>query len=466
MALQLPEHLALKSEYNHKYLRYRDYIDTVQGVLHFSGEEVVSPYTKFHAEDSGISSCYNNKFWRTAGEEDKRIVADVDEKPPNPLFNFEYVHQEDKIVRLFDVQHNKYLQIRPEDECLIVSDVLPDHNPTLFNFKVIDWDTLVIFPTLVAFIGDNGSYLRVQSNGEYPFLQFSANEPTDPTVEVEVSFTRDGYVHYRSTYNQRFWKRAAGTNWILADTDDTTVQDATLFWPVKVNIGNVNVVVALQCNNNFCRRLNWGAGIESLNAALPSPLPPVTPEAHLTVRELVKSRTIFDLNFHVDDARIYNRRHNVVVATGVAQNRTLKSAYAVILLSYEDTSTWISNLDDFAFTSLIPTTLTSDTLFVLNDDEGDIIGILGHFDGPYHWGEDHISKTQIRFPVVVPPMSKVKVTLLATTTSCDIPFSYSQRDTLIRQTPAAMTYIKEGGLYTGVSSYNFKHRRETERLAG
>ncbi|PQQ12354.1 hypothetical protein Pyn_24315 [Prunus yedoensis var. nudiflora] len=64
-------------------------------------------------------------------------------------------------------------------------------------------------------------------------------------------------------------------------------------------------------------------------------------------------------------------------------------------------------------------------------------------------------------------MSNVKVPLLATTASCDIPFSYSQRDTLIRQPPETITYRKEGGVYDGDSgSYNFKHKREKEPLAG
>ncbi|VVA39853.1 PREDICTED: Hfr-2, partial [Prunus dulcis] len=185
---------------------------------------------------------------------------------------------------------------------------------------------------------------------------------------------------------------------------------------------------------------------------------------------LVLSRTISDLNFRLAHARIYNHNIDLLVATGEAENCTLQPANALILLSYIDTkvSTWITSVDNVAFTSLIPTTLTSDTLFAVDHNDGGIIGVLGKFNGVYQCGQTHTSQTTIesRFPVVVPPMSKVKVSLLATKASCNIPFYYSQQDNLISPHPRTITYHKEGGVYTGVSFYNFKHKKEEEPLAG
>ncbi|VVA41551.1 PREDICTED: Hfr-2, partial [Prunus dulcis] len=151
--------------------------------------------------------------------------------------------------------------------------------------------------------------------------------------------------------------------------------------------------------------------------------------------------------------KIYNHNIDLLVATGEAENCTLQPANALILLSYIDTkeSTWITSVDNVAFTSLIPTTLTSDTLFAVEHNDGGIIGVLGKFNGVYQCGQTHTSQTTIesRFPVVVPPMSKVKVSLLATKASCNIPFYYSQQDNLISPHPRTITYHKEGGVYTG-----------------
>ncbi|XP_034217565.1 uncharacterized protein LOC117629171 [Prunus dulcis] len=490
MALQQPGFLALKSETNNRYLRYiHQDIEGVHGILQFSGEEVLSPYAKFQVEVEEpatinnnnrrlvhIRSCYNNKYWRRADQNSRWIVAGADErKADQNLWSctlFEPIKNDidSSQIRLRHVHSGHYLKISPTNECLFISQ-------NFDVFTVIDWNALVIFPKYLAFkvdVNGVGNYLRVQTIDTHPYLQFSATDPTERQKENKVVTAGDGSVRIMSTFTKKFWRRNSSrddnisNNWIWADSDDTNNRDSnTLFRPVKVeaNPGDVNVVVALRNlgNNNFC---NTNNDVSCLTADSPNTTP--GPDAHLIVEELVMSRTISDLNFRLADARIYNREIDQNMAEVEYENPSAEvPASKTLKLFYEDerTSTWNTSADDVSFTAFIQTTLTSDTPFVVQD-EGVRIRVSGNFDGAYQWGQHLKSKTQIerRFPVVVPPRHKVTVKLLATKASCDIPFSYSQRDTLISQTPAIITCLKEGGLYSGKSLYNFYHTTETEPL--
>ncbi|BFG33226.1 hypothetical protein CerSpe_195000 [Prunus speciosa] len=490
MALQLPQpFLALKSETNNRYLRYiHQDIEGVHGILQFSGEEVLSPYAKFQVEvEVGhrvhIRSCYNNKYWRRADQNSRWIVAGADEQEADPtrwsctLFEFEPIIINDtnfSQIRLVHVHSRDYLKISPTNECLFISQ-------NFDVFTVIDRNALVIFPKHLAFkvnVNGIGNYLRVQIIDTHPYLQFSATNPTKQEKENKVFTAGDGSVRIMSTFTKKFWRRNSSrddkisNNWIWADSDDTTNRDSnTLFWPVKVetnrgDVNDVNVVVALRNlgNNNFCKRLTVGRNndVVCLTADPPNTITP-GPDALLAVEELVTSRTISDLNFRLADARIYNRQIGKVMAIKEYENPAEIPASPTISLVYKDkrTSTWNTSADDVSFTAFIQTTLTSDTPYVVQD-EGVRIRVLGNFNGDYKWGKRLESETTIerRFPVVVKPKSRVKVILRATTASCDIPFSYSQRDTLISQTPAIITCLKEGGLYSGESLYNFYHTTE------
>ncbi|CAL9031744.1 unnamed protein product [Prunus brigantina] len=200
-----------------------------------------------------------------------------------------------------------------------------------------------------------------------------------------------------STLTQKFWRRNSSrddnisNNWIWADSDDTTNRDSnTLFWPIKVETDNVNVIVALRNlgNNNFCKRLtvNKNNDVCCLTADPPNNITP-KPDAYLAVEELVMSRTISDLNFRLANAGIYNLKINQIMATREYKNRTEIPASPTISLSYTDkkarpalASTWDTSADDVPFTAFIQTTLTSDTRFIVQD-EGVRIRVSGNFNG-------------------------------------------------------------------------------------
>ncbi|XP_068307612.1 uncharacterized protein [Pyrus communis] len=495
MASQLPSTLALKSNSNNKYLRYIHEGD-FQGFLQFSGDDVVSPYTKLHVEPASnggnngglglvnIRFAYNNKYLRRQDKDHWWIVAGADEPVEDKslwsctlwepqVVVVDHNNNNKVLLRLRHVQLGHYarpLSANAFHSCLFASQKNPDTQTYEDVFSVTDWESLVIFPKLVAFKGDNDQFLTPKSIDGHPHLQFSASGLIDTSVGHEVFTAGDGSVRIKSTHTQNFWRRTSTKDWIWTATNDATNKDSDmLFWPVKLeaadhnNTDNINVVALRNLgNNNYSKRFTTGSKISCLCANVPT----ITVEAHLAVEEPVLSRKISDIGFRLTDARIYDKSE-IVVATGIAENRTKEPTYAIIPLVYMDTraSTWNSIVDQVSFTSLIPTTITSATLFIV--DEKDNVKLVGdQFTGVYEWGKARTSQTTIvtEFPVVVKPMTRVKVSLIATKGSCDVPFFYSQKDTLVSTEKKIVTYSKEGGVYTGVCFYNLKHKEEEEPL--
>ncbi|XP_050144950.1 uncharacterized protein LOC126620726 [Malus sylvestris] len=492
---QLPRTLALK--YKNKYLRYiHQDVENLHGVLQFSGDDIVSPYTKLHVEPAAnggnngglglvhIRSAYNNKYLRRADEVHWWIVAGADEPVEYKslwsctLWEPQVVGVDSNnnkvLLRLLHVQLGHYampLSANAFHSCLFAYQKNPDTRTNEDVFSVTDWESLVIFPKFVAFKGDNGHYLTPKSINRNPHLQFSASGLIDPSVGHEVFTAGDGSVRIKPTHARNFWRRSRTNDWIWTDTEDATNKDSdTLFWPVKLeaadhnNTDNINVVALRNLGNNkYSKRFTTGSKTIS---CLCANVPTITVEAHLAVEEPVLSRKISDIGFRLTDARIYDKS-DVVVATGKAENRTKEPTNEIIRLVYLDTSasTWNSVVDPVSFSSLIPTTIISATLFIV--DEKDNVEVVGdQFTGVYEWGKARTSQTTIvkEFPVVVKPMTRVKVSLIATRGSCDVPFFYTQKDSLVSIENKMVPYSKEGGVYTGVCFYNLKHKEEEEPL--
>ncbi|KAK4254502.1 hypothetical protein QN277_009879 [Acacia crassicarpa] len=471
--MSLPRFVVLKSNYNNKYLRYIHEDVQVHGFLQFSGEEVVSPYAKFEVEvaNSGhghvhIRCCYNNKYWvrrrpQEPDEADKQwIVAGADEPEEGPskwsctLFKPIDVDADAKTVRFSHVRLGHFACLgrndAPFDSCLFASSENPIKD-SCDVFTIIDWESLLIMPKHVAFKGDNGQYLSARWIEGHQYLQFASNDIDDPTVGNEIFTTHDGSIRVKSNYFGKFWRRSP--NWIWADSDDTTNNNSDmLFRPIKVD----NNVVALRNlgNNKFCKRLTTEGKTSCLNAGVST----ISKEARIEVEELVISREICNVNFRLSDARIYKKRV-FTMATGVTINRTQEPNNAKVKLSYTEVKsrTWNAS---------VSLKLGVKTIFktgVPSIKEGKI-DISAEFSGAYHWGESQTSSNVVEnmYEVTVPPMTMVTVNLLATVGSCDVPFSYTQLDTLTNG--QQFTYNMDDGVYTGINSFNLKHESKQEKL--
>ncbi|KAK4254501.1 hypothetical protein QN277_009878 [Acacia crassicarpa] len=480
--MSLPRFVVLKSNYNNKYLRYIHEDVQVHGFLQFSGEEVVSPYAKFEVEvaNSGhghvhIRCCYNNKYWvrrrpQEPDEADKQwIVAGADEPEEGPskwsctLFKPIDVDADAKTVRFSHVRLGHYACLgrndAPFDSCLFASLENPIKD-SCDVFTIIDWESLLIMPKHVAFKGDNGQYLSARWIQGHHYLQFASNDVGDPTVGNEIFTTHDGSIRVKSNYFGKFWRRSPNwiwflckKNWIWADSDDTTNNNfGTLFQPIKVD----NNVIALRNldNNNFCKRLTTEGKTSCLNAGVSA----ISREARIEVEELVISRQIRNVNFRLLDARNYRQRVRTMT-TQVAYNGSQVPNNVELKLSYTETksNTWSSSV---SLKLGVKTNFKADVPFIVKGK----IEILADFGATYQWGESKTTSTAMEtvYKVTVPPKTMVEVSARAIEGSCDVPFSYTQCDTLING--QQVTYNMEDGIYTSISFLNVRYETNQENL--
>ncbi|KAE9444713.1 hypothetical protein C3L33_23389, partial [Rhododendron williamsianum] len=434
--MALPSLVVLKSNYNHKYLRYNHEDGEAHGLLQFSGEEIVSPYAKFAVEAAKngqglvhIRCCYNNKYWQAGN---RRYIAAVGDQPEEDqskssctLFEPLYIEAastgtDAKTVRFRHVQLGNYACLwraaAPHESCLCAAVPTVDGD-SCDVYTIVNWQSLLILPKKVAFKGSNGNFLTSSWIETHPYLASTCSDIGDITVGNEVIATGDGSVRIKSDYHGRFWRRSP--NWIWADsTSNSTENSDTLFWPVKVDSSNVIALRNLG-NNNFCKLLTTEGKTNCLNAAVAT----ITKEARLEVHETVFSRSVYNCNYRLTDARIYGETV-LTMATGEATNYNDEASSFGLKLSYTKTK------------SSIP--------YIV---EGKV-EVSAEVTGTKGWGETETSTTTVEtvYNVIVPPKTKVTVSALGTQGTCDVPFSYSQTDDLPDGT--SITYNMNDGVYT------------------
>ncbi|XP_058211807.1 uncharacterized protein LOC131323992 [Rhododendron vialii] len=465
--MALPSLVVIKSNYNHKYLRYIQEDGKVHGLLQFSGKEIVSPYVKFAVEAAKyghglvhIRCCCNNKYWQRSSKDDKWIAAVGDQPEEDQskwsctLFEPLYVGVDAKTIRFRHVQLGNYACLwraaAPYESCLYAAAPTPGKECDIFI--VVNWQSLLILPKKVAFKGSNGNFLTSSWIEDHPYLASTSSDIGDITVGNEVITTVDGSVQIKSDYHGRFWRRSP--NWIWADSASNSTEDSdTMFWPIKVDSSNVIALRNLG-NNNFCKLLTTEGKTNCLNAAVST----ITKEARLEVHETVFSRRIYNCNYRLTDARIYGKTL-LTMATGEAINYNNEPSSFSTKLSYTTTksSTWNYSV---SLKLGVKTTFETGLPYILDGK----VEVSAEVTGTKGWGETETSTTTVEtvYNVTVPPKTKVTVSALATQGTCDVPFSYSQTDNLPDGT--SITYNMGDGVYTGINSYDFHYETKEEKL--
>ncbi|KAF7139281.1 hypothetical protein RHSIM_Rhsim07G0026400 [Rhododendron simsii] len=337
----------------------------------------------------------------------------------------------------------------PPQSLLALPPSVSINNPDVFG--IVDWESLLILPQHIAFKGGNDLYLSARWIERHKYLQFASSDYGDPTVGNEVFITNDGSVRIKNNHFGKFWRRSP--NWIWADSDDSTTNNSdTLFSPVKV--GDNIVALRNLGNNNFCKRLTTEGKTSCLNAGETT----ISTFARLVVEELVISREIYNVNFRLLDARIYNQ-NIITFASSSAENNKQVSDTKTLGFSHKDSrsSTWNGSVSlKLGVTTKIQTGIP----FVAQGK----VEVSTEFTGAYEWGETVTTENEVRteYTTTVPPMSKVTISLLATQGSCDVPFSYTQRDTLMNGNTVINNL--DDGLYTGINNFNFFYQTKQEEL--
>ncbi|XP_022145233.1 uncharacterized protein LOC111014736 [Momordica charantia] len=468
--VHLPRYAALKSRCNNNYLRCTNEASPGQTFLKYSGDEIFSPHTKFELEQAKadpslvhIRCCYNNKYLVSWSEDRSYIVAGAEQKEEDrykwtcTLFRPVYFDTYNVGFRFRHAHREFFLCLwrddGPRGDCLRALWPSVDPNRDLCDLhEITDWELLLSIPKYIAFKGDNGCYLRGYWNGYHPYLQFSSSDIRDSSVVMETFLTKDGSIRIKSNHFGRFWRLSP--NWIWADSTDTTSQNIdTLFWPVKVDSSNV-IALRSMSNKNYVKRLTADDKTSCLNAAEHS----INFYTRLEMVEPVFSRKIYNVNFRLSDARIYDQTV-MLMATATATNKTQASNTVNLKLSYTDTksSTWTSSI---SMKLGIATTIETGVPFIADGK----IEVSAEFSGGYEWGKTKTSsKTlEIAYDVSVPPMTTIIVSLLATKGTCDIPYSYTQCDSLYDG--RTITYDMDDGVYHSVNCYNFKYETKPKAI--
>ncbi|KAJ4843199.1 hypothetical protein Tsubulata_008124 [Turnera subulata] len=477
MSRSLPTTFGLQAMYNRKYLMYipKEEDHNLHEYLRYSGGSIVTPYSKFEAEASEehagsfhIKCCYNNKYWvsKSSGQA-HWILGGADKKeedrskPSCTLFRPDFSEKYSNALKLLHVQTQRYVWFStmspPLEGCLYPATKTP--SPAQLDlFWIFDWDSLVILPRYVVFKGDNGKYLGGRDIEWHNYLQFASTKDDkdghDDTVGHEVSYTDDGKIQLRSIYFDKKWRRSP--NWIWADSDNATSGDPdTIFIPGRVN--DNTITLRNTGNYLYCQRLSTEGKTDCLNA---SGEDKTSREVKLRLEEYVKSRRIHNVRYHFEDAKYYDKKI-VLVAENSAENAYKRGKdTATLKFTFKKTTS-----SSWKYTHGIKLGVTAKL-----EAKIPVINLGGfEFTAEYNFEyesgktEDRSEEIESSYTVDVPENSKVTVFGLATKSSCDIPFSYSQTDTLYDGSQVTSDNV-EGGLYHVEQSYLFNYRKKYEEI--
>ncbi|XP_022157622.1 uncharacterized protein LOC111024282 [Momordica charantia] len=476
----IPRYFGLKSKHNTNYLRYiNEDDDRVGGFLHFSGQRMISPYTKFEVEHSNLGKgyvhvrcCFNNKYWVRESSKSNYIVAAANEAHDDlskwsctllePIYDdhqkaYRFRHvQLDAIVYLShsNDQYNDCLVAKAKRNVSVIPiivNVQAKADDDIYALStIVDWDSIFILPKHVAFKGDNGQYLSFSS----PYLKFSSSSITDSSVVQEIFPTKDGNIRIKNDESGRFWYR--DPNWIWAtSTNGKSNNPNNLFWPAKID--DETLALRNLGNNHFCVRLSVEGKTDCLNSAGVR----ITDEALLKAAEAVISKTIDNVEYRLNDARIYGQKV-VSMAKGDAVNKTKETDTVTFKFTYEEKKkkNWSSSVS-----SKIGVSVSSKfQVGIPHVGEGKI-EVLAEMGAEYEWGVTHKDKNvrEFTYPVTVPPMSRVKINAVIKQGICQVPFSYRRTDVL--RTGRQVVHHLNDGLFTGVNSYDFEFKSETAAIA-
>ncbi|PQQ00694.1 uncharacterized protein Pyn_40088 [Prunus yedoensis var. nudiflora] len=431
----LPRFVVVTSNTNGKYLRYIDEDiknEVPAGYLKFSGQEAGSQYAKFEVEkakSSGneglvhIKCCYNNKYWvrRTLTSSSYLIAAVADEPVEDktnesctlfePVYiNDDYLVGDDEstnhilMLRFRHTRRGEFLKIYNGGSNpahfggLYIGDRNP--NPQFDVFTVTDWESLfMMLPKDVAFKGHNGNLLGTRLN--------------------EVFTSADGGLSFSSG---KLWRLTKG-DWICLDADNST------------SIKRFAVTEKITSNDS---------------------------EAYQEVKELGVSKEIYNVNFRLKDAMIYTKKV-VEIVIGEAVNRTEETQTVELKLSYKKTRS--GSLKSSVFKLGVQRSIDGEVPVIADNGKIEVDEFAESVErrktGTATIFTCSVNEVAV-YKVVLTAMAMVKVRLLATKASYDVPFSYTQRETLTGG--QIITNDMDDGVYCGTNTFNFKLETTEEKL--
>uniref|UniRef100_A0ACD5Z9L4 Uncharacterized protein n=2 Tax=Avena sativa TaxID=4498 RepID=A0ACD5Z9L4_AVESA len=299
------------------------------------------------------------------------------------------------------------------------------------SFTVIGLSRKNQLPTLIALKSDNGWYLRHVGT----WLKFDTHDIKNEGVAYSVHTNDDGTVLIM-TDKGGFWSRRS-SDWVSADGTLANSKDQNPDMVFKVITGDGLIALQNMGNHKFCNRLNY-EGISYLSASADTK----SIWTWFVLEEPIIHREIFDFIFHLDEARIYK---NEIIVVGTHQQTNDTTSEQTCTFSFtakkEVVTTWETVV---SFNTSIDKMLASHVSKIPTIVGGEVT--LSHKpDGD----SEEITVTQ---NYTVPPGKTVTAKFVTMRGSCDVPYSYSQKDVLTNR--EEVTTFHEDGIYTCVNTYN------------
>ncbi|KAL2892255.1 KAT8 regulatory NSL complex subunit 1-like protein [Bienertia sinuspersici] len=472
MARQLPRYIALGK--GGKYLQYVWEEGELHSRMQLSSDRLVSEdrsITKLEIVKSETSiqgltlvhirSCYNNKFLVLSSEVENWIVAGADE-PEEDRFKWSctlfMLGGIKNVLSLFLLAGRAVygVQIDETEKCLIGV-----RNSAAAELDIANLVSLPIMPRYVVFKGDNNKYLAARHILSHKRLKFNMDSPLNSQrAHHETVILPNGNVRFRSLSYNRFW-RNAGNAFIWCESNDQTAKNSdTVFQPVRLhNKGSTAVALKNIGNNKYCER-NTTRGPRRLKGTLRASTTVVNPQAVLRVEEAIRQRTIYDLEFRVNDARIYDYTRFESVADSISNWSETDTEEKEVTLTY-------TRIRQETFTSTMSWKIRSylDLYGQIPLLEKGEIRLEEPFVQQRTWSKTRQTTEEISSVVTiqVPPMTKTVVTMIIGRGSIDVPFSYMQRDVLLNE--KIVTNRLHDGLFTGLNTELLDYTLEQEPLS-
>ncbi|KAG6395774.1 hypothetical protein SASPL_141898 [Salvia splendens] len=432
------------------------------GLVQGGSKDLSGPEVKIQVERAEVDNdhvhlrfIHSNRYWQQRSASDSDIVAVLKEPDEN---------KEKATCTLF--------KPRVESDVLFLNHaqtgrgVAFDHSRGFLSLnrssvadplRFVDAETLVKLPKHVAFKAVyNDCFLKAEYYRDhtvsfisgfpidYRYFRFNSSDPDEVASGYEVVPMEDGHVMIKSDYYDKFWLQT--NSWIEGANSDvaTASNKSALFWPVKIS-DNV-IVLKSAANHMFCKGLSLDNKNDCLNAHDPN----MSKYTKLEVHELVTKRSIRNVRYRMEDARVHGEEA-VVVDTVSFDNPTDHEVTVTDSVEYKTENSY-SFTQGLSITSGVKVSMEAELPFIAK------AGIEVHHEitGSFNWGHTKMESVTHTGSgsVPVPPKSKVIVDCVVTKGTCNIPYSYTQED---HSSTTGEIHRSDhvDGIYEGVSYYNF-----------
>ncbi|KAI5054930.1 hypothetical protein GOP47_0030075 [Adiantum capillus-veneris] len=265
--------------------------------------------------------------------------------------------------------------------------------------------------------------------------------------EVHVVDAKTGTVAIKYIGNGKFWQVSDANPYnqdvVMANWEggEPRLSDRTaLFVPEQLN--KDTVALKSMATGRYCVRRAYsfllpnGDGVES--------------SARMVLKDPVLSCRLDDIVYDVGNAKIYNRRP-IALVSQTATNHSSLPGSVTLQLSYTKTSTssWSNSI-----TTQLSTTLKFNAGAPLVTEGG--VEISASVSHTVTWGKETSESLTVSPSYTVPnvpPGATVKVTVYAEQANCNVPFSYTQQDTL-PEAGVQRTRFADG-IFIGANMFNF-----------